>query len=241
MSSRKERVWTPMRRPECGAFRRRGDGTTLSGNVRRRYARIQLGFDFCAPKPEFSLRRTRKRLGGVTRALLRTLPRSLLSADGVALIHGALDDPTRYLHTGRDVAADAQQLRERWPAARLCFFGHTHVPALYQLRGAQVRHLAPLPEQRLDGDAFWFVNPGSVDAARRGDGLAQFAVFDSAAGSLSLHRVPYDHTRAEAAAVAEGYRMGRVQQKLLATRRLFRRARRKALRTIGRAVRSRSA
>jgi predicted phosphodiesterase len=196
----------------------------------------QLGFDFCAPNPEFSLRRTRRRLGNGTRALLRTLPRNLLSADGLALIHGALDDPTHYLHTGRDVAAEAQKLRERWPAARLCFFGHTHVPALYQLRGEQVRHLAPLPEQRLEGDAFWFVNPGSVDAARRGDGLAQFAVFDSAAGSLSLHRVPYDHTRAEADAVAAGYRMGRVQQKLLATRRLLRRARRKALRTIGRAV-----
>ena len=99
-----------------------------------------------------------------------------------------------------------------------------------------MRHLAPLPEQRLDGDAFWFVNPGSVDAARRGDGLAQFAVFDSASHSLTLHRVPYDHPRAEARAVAEGYRPGQVQQRLLAARRLLRRARRKAVKTIRRAV-----
>ena len=196
----------------------------------------QLGFDYCAPNPEFSLRRTRRRLGAGTRALLRTLPRSLLSADGVTLIHGALDDPTRYLHTARDVAGETDQLCQRWPAARLCFFGHTHVPALYRLHGEDVRHLAPLPEQRLDDDAFWFVNPGSVDAARRGDGLAQYAVFDSSAFSLSLHRVPYDHARAEASAVAGGYRMGQVQRRLLSARRLLRRARRKAEKTIRRAV-----
>jgi predicted phosphodiesterase len=227
----------------------------------------QLGFEFCAPNPEFSLRRTRRRLSAGTRGLLRTLPRSLLSADGVTLIHGALDDPTHYLHTARDVAGEADPLRQRWPAARLCFFGHTHVPALYQLRGASreaqagfarrslfaggagpfegpafdVRHLAPLPEQQLDGDAFWFVNPGSVDAARRGDGLAQYAVFDSGSFSLSLHRVPYDHARAEASAVAGGYRMDQVQRRLLSARRLLRRVRRKAVKTIRSAVGGRSA
>jgi predicted phosphodiesterase len=190
----------------------------------------QLGFDYCAPNPEFSLRRTRRRLQDSTRSLLHTLPRQLMVDGGVAMIHGGLDDPTRYLHTGREVAEQADRMRLLWPGARLCFFGHTHVPALYRLQGEGVRHLAPLPDQRLDGDAFWFVNPGSVDAARRGDGLAQFAVFDSDAFSLSLQRVPYDHISAEEKAVAGGYRMGRVQQKVLAARRLLRRVRRKALR-----------
>jgi hypothetical protein len=61
-------------------------------------------------------------------------------------------------------------------------------------------------------------------------------VFDSGAFSLSLHRVEYDHARAEASAVAGGYRMGQVQQRLLSARRLLRRARRKAVKTIRRAV-----
>jgi diadenosine tetraphosphatase ApaH/serine/threonine PP2A family protein phosphatase len=134
------------------------------------------------------------------------------------------------------VAEEAVRVRGRWPGLRLCLFGHTHVPAVHQLSGGGVRNLTPQARQALDDGGLWFVNPGSVDAARRGDGHAEFAVLDTGGFHIDFERVPYDHQRAEAEARAEGYRMGRVSGTLLAGRRLLRRARRKA----GRMIRGRA-
>jgi hypothetical protein len=60
----------------------------------------------------------------------------------------------------------------------------------------------------LDRDAgLVFVNPGSIDAARREDKRAELCLYDSATNEVTFLRVPYDHAQAESSAEAGGYRM----------------------------------
>ena len=81
----------------------------------------------------------------------------------------------------------------------------------------------------LGGDGLYFVNPGSVDAARkRGHKLAECAILDTDASTLELLRLPYDAAAAEAKAAAFGYRiapwMERVYRLRQFTRMRWRRA-----------------
>lgn len=216
---------------ECVTLLRERRVMCISGN-HDQIALGRLGFDYCAPRPEFSLRRTRKRLSDETRAYLETLPAARVLPDGVVLIHGGVNDICQYMHSSREVAGNATLLRERSPASRVCFFGHTHVAAIHELHGDRIRSRTLVDQNQLDGEALTFVNPGSVDAARRPDKRAEFAVFDSGRWTVTLHRVPYDDQRAEGQAVLEGYRMNVVNQTVLSGRRLLRRVRRKALRKL---------
>jgi hypothetical protein len=60
----------------------------------------------------------------------------------------------------------------------------------------------------LERNALYFINAGSVDAQRkRGERLAECAIFDSAAWSIRLLRLAYDDARTEGRAVLRGYRI----------------------------------
>ncbi len=78
---------------------------------------------------------------------------------------------------------------------RICFFGHTHIPAAYRLLSSTV--------DRLDvrslnfGAGRYLVNPGSVGQPRDRDSRASFGVFDSEGEGFTLCRVEYN-TRAAA-------------------------------------------
>jgi hypothetical protein len=80
----------------------------------------------------------------------------------------------------------------------------------------------------------YFVNPGSVDAARKeGDRIAECAVFDSAQRTVSFHRVAYDHERTERRATLQGYRMTPAQERIKKAVRAFEQRKRGALRRLG--------
>ena len=70
--------------------------------------------------------------------------------------------------------------------------------------------------------SLYFVNPGSVDAARKREHkLAECAVFDSTAWTIEFLRVKYDATAAELKAAMFGYRMGPLTERVLDLRRRF--------------------
>jgi len=54
-------------------------------------------------------------------------------------------------------------------------------------------------------EAVCFVNPGSIDAARRGDGRAEWAVLETETGTVSFHSAGYNHARAELRARQVGF------------------------------------
>jgi len=180
----------------------------------------QLGFDRCSAKPSFALRRTRKQLDEGSRRFLAQLPATRTYEATVALIHGGVDDVCEYLVSPQQIAANAARLRERLPDVRLCFFGHTHTPKLFEVQGERVMARTPAAPIELEArDRLYFINPGSVDAARRPIKLAEYLVFDSARWIVSFRRVGYDHETSERIARAKGLRMGRADVVLHRVRR----------------------
>ena len=166
----------------------------------------RLGFERCSNKARYSLQRTRRRLSRASIAWLRSLPDTLLVEGRIALVHGGVRDVQLYMTTPPHIRRNAEFLREDFPTARICFFGHSHEQRLYEV-GAEVTQLTG-DGHRLSRDGLYFINAGSVDAQRKREHrLAEFAVFDSDAWSVELHRVRYDAAATEAKAAVDGYRI----------------------------------
>jgi diadenosine tetraphosphatase ApaH/serine/threonine PP2A family protein phosphatase len=122
--------------------------------------------------------------------------------DTVEICHGAPFDEDVYIF-------DELDGRRAFEASRrpLCLFGHTHVPAVF-------RHAAefePIALSRgaafhltLDAGVRYLVNCGAVGQPRDGDWRAAFGVFDTSTMTLSLVRVEYDVTTAQAKIIEAG-------------------------------------
>lgn len=187
-----------------------------------------LGTERCCDKAAFALRRTRRTLAEPSRRALLALPRRRVIEDEVVLVHGGVLDVCQYMHGEGRVEQNEALLRGLHPRARICFFGHTHAARLYEVRRGVAAAREPSEHILLPGgDRTFFVNPGSVDAARKeGDRRAELAIFDSSRFALSFHRVLYDHERSERRAVEAGYRMTRADEGLYRAARALRRGRR---------------
>jgi predicted phosphodiesterase len=207
----------------CVALAREAGFEAVAGN-HDLIAVGRLGFERCAPRPEHALRRTRRALSAGARAFLAALPATRVVEGEIALIHGGAADPCEYLTSAARVAHSRAILAAIHPEARICFFGHTHAPALWEIEDGRARARELSGTVELGGAPAFFINPGSVDAARKdGERRAQFAVFDSSRRRLELHEVPYDHEWAEARAALHGYRMTAVDALLLGAARACRR------------------
>lgn len=150
---------------------------------------------------------SRQRLDDSTRNFLAALPLKR-SVDGVLVaVHGALhpeagcervrlDDEVK-----RALSFDA--LVAHPSGARVCAFGHTHRPGVWERRAGEIRRVEG-HTVRLRADAWYLVNPGSVGEPRDEDPRASFLVFDSAACSIRFERVAYDRASVLAKSRAEG-------------------------------------
>ena len=96
---------------------------------------------------------------------------------------------------------------------RLLLYGHTHEPRIYEATDGRVHERELLTEVALAPDRLTFINPGSVDAARKRVPrelrvrYAELCILDSERWSVGFLRVPYDHAASEARARAGGYRI----------------------------------
>jgi predicted phosphodiesterase len=167
----------------------------------------RLGLDRCARKAAYALRRTRRALQPPSAAFLATLGTRKTIAGGIVLIHGGVDDVELYMRTPAQVAHNARLLHASFPEARVCFHGHTHEAAAWDVRAGVAVPRPAVGTMRLPHDATCFVNPGAVDSARKQEpGHAECAVFDTEAWTVEFARVPYDHEAAERKARRQGYR-----------------------------------
>ncbi len=195
---------------ECIATLRARGILVIAGNHDRIAAGL-LDTGRCADKVVYALGRTRRALTPASRAYLSTLPVDHVRREaGFALIHGGVDDVERYVRTAADIRREAERFRQRYPGIGVCFFGHIHEQCAYEIgESGEVFRLqaGSLP---LAADRLYFVNPGSVDAARKcgaAQGIAQCALYDSASRWVHFFETPYDHASAEARAAAFGYRI----------------------------------
>ena len=143
---------------------------------------------------------TRKQLAPALLTRLAELPKGpRLLNETVELCHGAPFDEDFYVQD----ALDARRALES-VSARICLFGHTHVPAVYRTAGFSVRDETPF-EMEIPAVAIvpWpsrgrvLINVGSVGQPRDGDPRAAFGVLDEGAGTIELRRVEYDVAAAQ--------------------------------------------
>jgi predicted phosphodiesterase len=193
----------------CAALLRERGAASIAGN-HDLIALGRLGFRRCANKVIYSLRRTRGRLAPQTSAWLETLPPNRLVEQAVLLVHGGVRDVEQYMVTPGHIRQNAGYLRADFPAARLCFFGHSHEQKVYAVDGDEVSELATSSGRiQLSRDKLHFVNSGSVDAQRKNSHkLAECAILDTAGWTVELLRLPYDAASTEAKAAAGGCRIG---------------------------------
>ena len=105
------------------------------------------------------------------------------------LCHGAPFDEDFYVFDSHDAARAIQAAR-----SRICFFGHTHLPALFASDDDPIRAIGDQPDDVLalprSGQAL--INVGSVGQPRDGDPRAAYGILDAEALTLRLRRVEYD-------------------------------------------------
>lgn len=126
---------------------------------------------------------TRGELTDENREFLAGLPDRIETEDFLA-VHGAISDPDKYILSFRDAEPEFGLMGDY----RLCFFGHTHVPADHRSPGG--------PERRL-------VNPGSVGQPRDRDPRAAFLVYDTESG-IERRRAEYDIRPAQRKIIGSG-------------------------------------
>jgi predicted phosphodiesterase len=204
---------------ECVSMLRERGALAIAGN-HDLIAMRRLDFARCSNKARYALERTRRSLAPASAAYLAALPDWRVIEERVMLVHGGVRDVEQYMVTSAHIRQNAEYLAADHPAARLCFFGHSHEQKLYEVHAGSVRELSLAPSLPLERDRLYFVNPGSVDASRKGGPrLAEFAVLDTDAWRLELWRLPYDCAATEAKAAVFGYRINPWADRLYTLRR----------------------
>lgn len=147
-----------------------------------------------------ALRWTQAQLGESGRDYLSTLEPRL--DNGTVLVHGSVRDPVAEYIV--DVMSAAASFREG--EFELCFFGHTHLPSVFTLKGERVAG-SMLQEGEtiaLRAGARYLLNPGSVGQPRDGDPRVSFMIYDDEAAEAVVHRVAYPLERTQEKIVAAG-------------------------------------
>jgi diadenosine tetraphosphatase ApaH/serine/threonine PP2A family protein phosphatase len=138
------------------------------------------------------------------RAWLAALPAGPLIVDDlIEICHGTPFDEDAY------VFDDLDALRAMHAARRpLCLFGHTHVQVGHFLSREQFGLATPEDHRpltiTLDDANRYLVNPGSVGQPRDGDPRAGFGIADTTARQVTLYRIEYPISKAQARILEEG-------------------------------------
>jgi predicted phosphodiesterase len=139
---------------------------------------------------------THQRLRKDLRRWLRELPMGpAWVGQDYQIAHGSPEDEDAYLLNARE-ALHAFEAFE----GPLCFFGHTHLPGLYELdEGAHKLNWIPLEPETwfsLRPGCRYLANPGSVGQPRDRDVRLSFMTYDPRRKRVRLHRLAYDHAGA---------------------------------------------
>jgi diadenosine tetraphosphatase ApaH/serine/threonine PP2A family protein phosphatase len=138
------------------------------------------------------------------REYLAALPAGPVAVDRmVEICHGTPFDEDVYVFDDLDALRSIRTSR-----CPVCLYGHTHVPAAFQLHGDELQLIGPPRGDRfrlsLDEEGRYLVNCGSVGQPRDGDPRAAYAVVDTDARTLTVFRVDYDVATAQGKILSAG-------------------------------------
>lgn len=110
-------------------------------------------------------------------------------ARDLEICHGSPFDEDHYIFDASDAERAILTM-----TARLCFFGHTHVPAVFTSSRDPMQTGGALEpdEMRLPKRGPALINVGSVGQPRDGDARAAYGLFDVTRRTVRLRRVTYD-------------------------------------------------
>ena len=137
---------------------------------------------------------TRERLDGDCAAYLDALPLTA-EVDDATLVHASPRHPDEweYLVTAEDGLAAFEAF-----STRLCFVGHSHVPAMWSLGSSGPDYERGDIDVSLEAGRRYIVNVGSVGQPRDRDPRAAYALWDVEGRRVHVRRVAYDVGTAQA-------------------------------------------
>jgi len=125
------------------------------------------------------------------------------TVDNAVLCHGSLFDPDHYTTNPQDALESFNEVD-----ASLVFFGHTHYAEWFIFENnyrLPVQHPATYGAViTLEPDCRYMINPGSVGQPRDGNSQAAYAIWDTDAKQVTLHRVSYNIKAAQEAIINAG-------------------------------------
>jgi len=172
---------------------------TVAGNHEHGVAGL-LDLDWFNPYARAAAEWTRARLSDDARAWLGALP-LVREVEDATLVHASPRQPDEWEYL---LAAD-----DGWGAfpaftTRLCFVGHSHVPAVWAERSRGREYRLRPDTIALEPGARYLVNVGSVGQPRDRDPRAAYALWDLEARRVTIRRVAYDVARAREKILAAG-------------------------------------
>ena len=138
---------------------------------------------------------------------LKSLPLQIATDDGLLFVHGSPRNEDEYLLTYEAYQENIQYLRMMMPDVHICFFGHTHVPAMASASKVEAKfeEKPDVVVVQLADSKTYLVNPGSVGQPRDRCAKAAWALYDSTEDVLEFRRVAYDIAGAQRRMAAVGF------------------------------------
>lgn len=142
---------------------------------------------------------TRRQLNIFSRRMLARLPQTLC-IDQMTLVHSSLHQPEDWGYIQN--IQDAKQSLE-CQTTPLCFFGHTHRPAIYRMKNGTIETIDS-ETVTLEPGYKYLINPGSVGQPRDRDPRTGYAIYDTKTKTVSQFRMEYDIETAQKKIEAAG-------------------------------------
>lgn len=129
---------------------------------------------------------TRCQLSSEQTEFLRGLRMSRM-VGGFTIVHSTLDMPEKWGYVLDTLEADAHF---NYQTTSVCFYGHTHIPVVYEKEGRVTRYISD--HVRIGLGTRYFINGGSVGQPRDGDPRAAYLIYNATRKEVEFRRVPYD-------------------------------------------------
>lgn len=178
------------------AVRNLGPGLhTVRGNHDKVVAEVDSG-EYFNQAALAAARWTRDRLTAPNRRFVKELPQGPIQvSEGIAICHGSPLDEDAYVFSDFDAYTIFTTTD-----SPVTFFGHTHVPSLFEMHseGVEVRLLrGESGRLELDPEHRYLINPGSIGQPRDRDPRAAFMTYDGERRVVRWYRLDYPVEKAQ--------------------------------------------
>lgn len=111
----------------------------------------------------------------------------------VLLVHSSPSNPLKWKYI---FSADEALYNFNFFEEKVCFIGHTHIPIIFEFKEGHLKIIYPEYRMgkfvyRMDRDAKYLINPGSIGQPRDGDPRGSFCIFDLEYYLIEFFRFEY--------------------------------------------------